>query len=123
MPITVIALVPVSAVAILATMAMMVTLTLVTEGLMNSLEHTQVGTLLVSLSVITVAGWVGISSTKDLGRLKAEATRQLGHRDGRQRSLRRRPPRRLAARVGDHPRRGRRRRRTAGRLLRWEPRR
>ncbi len=113
--------IPLLAVAILAAMAMMVTLAWVTAGLTNSLEHTQVSTLLVSLSVIAVAGWVGITSSKDLALLKADESRRLDDRAGRRRLQRRRPPRRLAAPVGDHPGLGRRRRRTAGRLSRCEP--
>jgi ABC-2 type transport system permease protein len=58
------------AVAILATTAMMVALALATAGLTSSPEHAQVTTLPVSLSVIAVASWVGITGTDDLARLK-----------------------------------------------------
>jgi ABC-2 type transport system permease protein len=58
------------AVAILATTAMMVALALATAGLTNSPEHAQVTTLPVSLSVIAVATWVGITGTEDLARVK-----------------------------------------------------
>ncbi|WBQ01942.1 ABC transporter permease [Kribbella sp. CA-293567] len=58
------------AVAILATTAMMVALALATVGLTNSPEHAQVTTLPVSLLVIAVATWVGITGTEDLGLLK-----------------------------------------------------
>ncbi|WP_129669417.1 ABC transporter permease [Phytoactinopolyspora endophytica] len=58
------------AVAILAMIAMMVGLALATAGLTNSPEHAQVTTLPVSLSVIAVASWVGITGTEDLTLLK-----------------------------------------------------
>jgi ABC-2 type transport system permease protein len=57
-------------VAVLATAAMMVGLGLATAGLTNSPEHAQVTTLPVSLGVIAVASWVGISGTEDLTLLK-----------------------------------------------------
>ena len=38
--------------------------------LMHSPEHAQVTTLPVSLSVVAVASWVGISGTEELGLLK-----------------------------------------------------
>lgn len=56
--------------AVLATMTMMVGLALATAGLTNSPEHAQVTTLPVSLSVIAVASWVGISGTEELTMLK-----------------------------------------------------
>ncbi|MFN3600979.1 MAG: ABC transporter permease [Dietzia sp.] len=62
--------VPLLAVAILATTAMMVALALATTGLTNSPEHAQVTTLPVSLSLIAVASWVGITGTEDLTLLK-----------------------------------------------------
>jgi ABC-2 type transport system permease protein len=62
--------VPLLAVAILAMIAMMVGLALATAGLTNSPEHAQVTTLPVSLSVIAVASWVGITGTEDLIVLK-----------------------------------------------------
>ncbi|NED97075.1 ABC transporter permease [Phytoactinopolyspora alkaliphila] len=62
--------VPLLAVAILAMIAMMVGLALATAGLTNSPEHAQVTTLPVSLSVIAVASWVGITGTEDLTLLK-----------------------------------------------------
>ncbi|WP_116952010.1 ABC transporter permease [Jiangella endophytica] len=58
------------AVAILATLAMMVGLALATAGLTNSPEHAQVTTLPISLLVIAVASWVGIAGTEDLTVLK-----------------------------------------------------
>ncbi|MFE9921649.1 ABC transporter permease [Streptomyces sp. NPDC005774] len=62
--------IPLLAVAILATTAMLVALALATAGLTNSPEHAQVTTLPVSLSVIAVASWVGITGTEDLALLK-----------------------------------------------------
>jgi ABC-2 type transport system permease protein len=56
--------------AVLATTAMMVGLGLATAGLTNSPEHAQVTTLPVSLGVIAVASWVGISGTEQLTMLK-----------------------------------------------------
>lgn len=49
--------------AVLATLAMMIGLALATAGLTNSPEHAQVTTLPVTLGVIAVASWVGISGT------------------------------------------------------------
>ncbi|MFF4894330.1 ABC transporter permease [Micromonospora chersina] len=57
-------------VATLATTAMMLALALATAGLTNSPEHAQVTTLPVSLGVIAVASWVGLSGTEDLALLK-----------------------------------------------------
>ncbi|MER6670427.1 ABC transporter permease [Amycolatopsis japonica] len=57
-------------VAVLASVAMMIGLGLATAGLTNSPEHAQVTTLPVSLGVIAVASWVGISGTDDLTLLK-----------------------------------------------------
>ncbi|GAB2451895.1 ABC transporter permease [Streptomyces incanus] len=62
--------IPLLAVAILATTAMLVALALATAGLTNSPEHAQVTTLPVSLSVIAVASWVGITGTEDLALFK-----------------------------------------------------
>lgn len=62
--------IPLLVAAIVATVAMMVGLALATAGLTNSPEHAQVTTLPVSLSVIAVASWVGISGTEDLTLLK-----------------------------------------------------
>ncbi|MER8069114.1 ABC transporter permease [Streptomyces sp. NPDC094034] len=61
---------PLLAAAVLATLAMMVGLALATAGLTNSPEHAQVTTLPVSLSVIAVASWVGLTGTEDLALLK-----------------------------------------------------
>ncbi|WP_410810760.1 ABC transporter permease [Micromonospora sp. 067-2] len=57
-------------VAVLATLAMMIGLGLATAGLTNSPEHAQVTTLPVTLGVIAVTSWVGISGTEDLTLLK-----------------------------------------------------
>jgi len=57
-------------VAVLATLVMMLGLGLATAGLTNSPEHAQVTTLPVSLGVIGIASWVGISGTEELGMLK-----------------------------------------------------
>ncbi|MBU8861515.1 MULTISPECIES: hypothetical protein [unclassified Micromonospora] len=56
--------------AVLATLAMMIGLALATAGLTNSPEHAQVTTLPVTLGVIAVVTWVGISGTADLAWLK-----------------------------------------------------
>nr|WP_221374999.1 hypothetical protein [Actinoplanes polyasparticus] len=56
--------------AAVAIVAMMVGLALATAGLTNSPEHAQVTTLPVSLGVIAVASWVGISGTEELTLLK-----------------------------------------------------
>lgn len=58
--------VPLLVVAVLATLAMMIALALATAGVTNSPEHAQVTTLPVSLGVIAVASWVGISGTAEL---------------------------------------------------------
>ena len=57
-------------VAILATLAMMIGLALATAGLTNSPEHAQVTTLPVTLGLIAVTTWVGISGTENLAWLK-----------------------------------------------------
>ncbi|MEV4629784.1 ABC transporter permease [Micromonospora sp. NPDC049523] len=57
-------------VAVLATLAMMIGLALATAGLTNSPEHAQVTTLPVTLGVIAMASWVGISGTENLAWLK-----------------------------------------------------
>ncbi|WDZ83958.1 ABC transporter permease [Micromonospora cathayae] len=56
--------------AVLATLAMMIGLALATAGLTTSPEHAQVTTLPVTLGVIAVATWVGISGTENLAWLK-----------------------------------------------------
>ncbi|WFE26009.1 hypothetical protein O7623_21970 [Solwaraspora sp. WMMD791] len=62
--------VPLLAAAVLATMIMLIGLGLATAGLTNSPEHAQVTTLPVSLGVIAVTSWVGISGTENLTLLK-----------------------------------------------------
>ncbi|ASQ93391.1 ABC transporter permease [Streptomyces sp. 11-1-2] len=62
--------IPLLAAAVLATLTMMVGLALATAGLTNSPEHAQVTTLPVSLSVIAVASWVGLTGTEKLALLK-----------------------------------------------------
>ncbi|MGP4011980.1 ABC transporter permease [Streptomyces sp. 4N124] len=62
--------IPLLAAAVLATLTMMVGLALATAGLTNSPEHAQVTTLPVSLSVIAVASWVGLTGTENLALLK-----------------------------------------------------
>lgn len=57
-------------VGVLATVAMMLGLALATAGLTNSPEHAQVTTLPISLGVIAVASYVGISGTEELTLLK-----------------------------------------------------
>ncbi|SCG76660.1 ABC transporter permease [Micromonospora coxensis] len=57
-------------VATIATLAMMIGLALATAGLTNSPEHAQVTTLPVTLGVIAVSSWIGITGTEDLTWLK-----------------------------------------------------
>ena len=56
--------------AVVAMTAMVVALALATAGVTNSPEHAQVTTLPVSLGLVAVAGWVGITGTEELARLK-----------------------------------------------------
>jgi ABC-2 type transport system permease protein len=58
------------AAGVLLTVIMMLGLGLATAGLTNSPEHAQVTTLPVSLGVIAVASWVGITGTEELTLLK-----------------------------------------------------
>ncbi|MDG4795756.1 ABC transporter permease [Micromonospora sp. WMMD1082] len=58
------------AAAVLATVTMLIGLGLATAGLTNSPEHAQVTTLPVSLGVIAVATWVGITGTEELTAVK-----------------------------------------------------
>ncbi|SDK11927.1 ABC-2 type transport system permease protein [Actinopolyspora mzabensis] len=58
------------ATAVLATVIMMLGLGLATAGLTNSPEHAQVTTLPVTLGVIGVASWVGITGTERFTLLK-----------------------------------------------------
>ncbi|AWB92258.1 ABC transporter permease [Aeromicrobium chenweiae] len=62
--------IPLLVAAVLATTVMMGALALATAGLTNSPEHAQVTTLPLSLVVIVVASWVGITGTEDLAYVK-----------------------------------------------------
>jgi len=62
--------IPLLAAAVVAMVAMMVGLALATAGLTTSPEHAQVTTLPVSLFVIAVASWIGLSGTEDLTLVK-----------------------------------------------------
>lgn len=62
--------VPLLAVGVLATIAMMIGLGLATAGLTNSPEHAQVTTLPVSIGTIAIASWVGLTGTEELTLLK-----------------------------------------------------
>ncbi|WP_116203603.1 ABC transporter permease [Amycolatopsis circi] len=57
-------------VAVVATVAMMLALGLATAGLTNSPEHAQVTTLPITLTVLAVASWIGITGTERLSLLK-----------------------------------------------------
>lgn len=54
---------PLLAVAIISTFVMMLALGIATAGVTNSPEHAQVTTLPISLGIIGVASWVGITGT------------------------------------------------------------
>ncbi|WP_410642683.1 ABC transporter permease [Amycolatopsis sp. lyj-346] len=56
--------------AVVSVVAMMAALGLATAGLTNSPEHAQVTTLPVSVGVLAVSGWVGLTGTGDLTLLK-----------------------------------------------------
>ncbi|GAB3158213.1 ABC transporter permease [Amycolatopsis stemonae] len=56
--------------AVVSIVVMMLALGLATAGLTNSPEHAQVTTLPVSVGVIAVSGWVGLTGTGDLTLLK-----------------------------------------------------
>jgi len=62
--------VAVLAVAIVVLTAMMVALALATTGLTNSPEHAQVTTLPISLLMIGVASWIGLTGTSDFTTIK-----------------------------------------------------
>lgn len=57
-------------VAVAATFAMMLALGVATAGVTNSPEHAQVTALPLSLGVIAVTSWVGITGTEELAYLK-----------------------------------------------------
>lgn len=58
------------AVAVVATVIMMLGLALATAGLTNSPEHAQVTTLPILLGTLVVSGWVGFTGTEELTLLK-----------------------------------------------------
>lgn len=58
------------AVAVVATVALMIALGLATAGITRTPEHAQITALPVSLGVIAVASWVGIAGTESLTLLK-----------------------------------------------------
>lgn len=62
--------IPVLALAVLVTYAMMLGLGLATAGVTNSPEQAQVTTLPIALGTIAVASWVGITGTESLAWLK-----------------------------------------------------
>jgi ABC-2 type transport system permease protein len=62
--------IPVLAVAVLVTYAMMLALGLATAGVTNSPEQAQVTTLPIALGTLAVASWVGITGTESLAWLK-----------------------------------------------------
>lgn len=55
---------------VIATFVMMLALGVATAGITNSPEHAQVTTLPLSLGIIAVSSWVGISGTESLAMLK-----------------------------------------------------
>lgn len=57
-------------VAVVATIALMIALGLATAGLTRTPDHAQITALPVSLGVIAVASWVGITGTENLTLLK-----------------------------------------------------
>lgn len=57
-------------VAVLAGFAMMLALGIATAGITNSPEHAQVTTLPLSLGVVAVASWVGITGNESLAAVK-----------------------------------------------------
>lgn len=57
-------------VAVVATVALMIALGLATAGITRTPEHAQITALPVSLGVIAVASWVGITGTESLTLLK-----------------------------------------------------
>lgn len=58
------------AVAVVATLAMMLALGAATAGITRSPEHAQVTSLPLSLGVVAVASWIGISGTEHLQMVK-----------------------------------------------------
>ncbi|MFI2488729.1 ABC transporter permease [Promicromonospora kroppenstedtii] len=62
--------VPLLVLGVVATFVMMLALGLATAGITNSPEHAQVTSLPLSLGVVAVTSWVGITGTQDLTLLK-----------------------------------------------------
>ncbi len=62
--------IPLLVAAVVTTFVMMAALGFATAGITNSPEHAQVTTLPLSLGVIAVASWVGITGTEELTLLK-----------------------------------------------------
>ncbi|MCM3661516.1 ABC transporter permease [Georgenia satyanarayanai] len=62
--------IPLLAVAVAAAFAMMLALGMATSGVTNSSERAQITTLPVSLGIVAVAMWVGVSGAEDLPLLK-----------------------------------------------------
>lgn len=62
--------IPLLALAIAATFVMMLALGMATAGLTNSSERAQITTLPVSLGIIAVGIWVGVSGTESLSLIK-----------------------------------------------------
>jgi ABC-2 type transport system permease protein len=62
--------IPVLALAVLVTYAMMIALGLATAGVTGSPEQAQVTTLPIALGTLAVASWVGITGTESLTWLK-----------------------------------------------------
>lgn len=56
--------------AVVAALVMMLALGIATAGVTNSPEHAQVTTLPLSLGIIAVASWVGITGTESLAMVK-----------------------------------------------------
>ena len=62
--------IPLLVLGVVATFVMMLALGLATAGITNSPEHAQVTSLPLSLGVVAVTSWVGITGTQDLTLLK-----------------------------------------------------
>ena len=62
--------IPLLVVAVVATFVMMLALGMATAGVTNSPEHAQVTTLPVSLGIVVIGSWVGLTGTADLILLK-----------------------------------------------------
>ncbi|MFE7506484.1 ABC transporter permease [Promicromonospora sp. NPDC057488] len=62
--------VPLLLLGVVATFVMMLALGLATAGITNSPEHAQVTSLPLTLGVVAVTSWVGITGTEDLPLLK-----------------------------------------------------